>query len=91
MTRPAPQAGGLRYLQPVAEVLAPMIEAAPTTLVGCSDFQILALEGLVKPHRHPRPMSSFSGSAARSSGACSASSTSPTGRPGSFARTPSRS
>jgi hypothetical protein len=47
------QADRLRYLQPVADLLAPMIDAAPATLVGCNSFQIQALEGLVAPYRLP--------------------------------------
>jgi hypothetical protein len=43
----------LRYLQPVVDLLAPLIVAAPATLVGCSAAEIAALEALVAPHRLP--------------------------------------
>jgi hypothetical protein len=41
------------YLQPVVDLLAPLIVAAPATLVGCSASEIAALEALVAPRRLP--------------------------------------
>jgi hypothetical protein len=54
-----PGTGGLRYLQAAAGVLAPLIAAAPATLVGCSDAEIAALEAMVAPHRLPAAYREF--------------------------------
>lgn len=53
MTGADPGAGGLRYLQPVADALSPLIAEAPGALVGCTDEEIAALEAWVAPHRLP--------------------------------------
>jgi hypothetical protein len=42
-----------RYLQPVVDLLAPLIVAAPATLVACSASEIAALEALAAPYRLP--------------------------------------
>jgi hypothetical protein len=48
-----PGTRGLRYLQPVADVLAPVIAGASNTLVPCTAEEIAALEALVAPHHLP--------------------------------------
>ena len=54
-----PGTGGLRYLQAAADVLAPLIAAAPATLVGCSDAELAALEAMVAAHRLPAAYREF--------------------------------
>jgi hypothetical protein len=53
MTGFDPATGRLRYLQPVAEVLAPVLATAPTTLVPCTPEEIAVLEALVAPNHLP--------------------------------------
>jgi hypothetical protein len=45
--------GGLRYLQPVADALVPLIADAPGSLVPCTTEEIAALEALTAPHHLP--------------------------------------
>lgn len=50
---PAESGSGLRYMQPIANVLAPLIAEAPGSLVPCTTDEIAALEALIAPHRLP--------------------------------------
>jgi SMI1/KNR4 family protein SUKH-1 len=58
MTPPDP-GPSLRYLQPIADMLAPALAVATATLVPCSADEITALEALVAPHRLPAAYREF--------------------------------